>query len=172
MAVVYKKKYSLLIILIVIITLSVGCSVKIHDDYAFTEPSTSFSAGSIHGKLRGANRDIDKNHSSTGSPYELLLWFSINKPKRDISCDVRLTKIMLKNVEHNIEIPINPMANTTFRLRSNGNYTARIAIKNLELKYAMHELSFAYSFSEGCLQKELETKVKLEFRKNYKKRKG
>lgn len=171
MTVCYKKKFSFLIILIVATSLCAGCRVTEHSDYAFTEPKTSFSVGSIHGKIRGTNKTIDKDHSSTGSPYELLVWFSANKSKIDMSCNVILNEMTLKNVEHNVVVPITPTIMATFELGSDGNYYADVFIKNLELEYAIHELSFVYSFTGDCFQNKLATKVKFEFRKNYKKRK-
>ena len=148
-----------------------GCSVKIHKYYSFTEPVLEFGAVSIHAKLRGTMKNVDDKHSSTESPYELLIWFSSNGSQEPTSCSVVLNGIVLRNVESDVEIPISANAIVNFRLKSDGSHGASVIIRSLELEYESHKLDFMYSFEGGCYENQPPTAVKFEFRKDYTERK-
>jgi hypothetical protein len=159
-----------LVLCVIALSACVGCSMKIHKDYAFTEPEFTFNTGVIHAKLRGTMENIDDNTSVNHSPYEMLLWFTSSNEMNPVGCLVSLESMTLKNVESGENVLIPETSEIAFRERSDGGYMASFNYKNLNLLYADHELEFKYSFSRDCGFDQASVSVNMLFQKQYSER--
>ena len=164
------KNSKALVLCVIVLSACVGCSMKIHKDYAFTEPKFSFNTGVIHAKLRGTMENIDDNASVNHSPYEMLLWFSSFNEMNRTDCLVSLESMTLKNVKSGEFVLIPETSKVAFRERSDGGYMASFNYKNLNLLYADHELNFKYSLSRDCGLDQASVSVNMFFQKQYSER--
>lgn len=162
------KSKNITLLLLVIFT-CLGCSMKTHKNYEFTEPEIHLNTGVIHAKLRGTMENIDNETSIYHAPYEMLLWFS-SSTEQDSSCLVNVNSIVLKNSETGETLLVSENSETTFRERSDGVYTASFNHKNLNIQYNDHELAFSYSFSKYCGLDQKSTPVSMIFKKQYSER--
>ncbi len=162
------KSKNLTLLLLVIFT-CLGCSMKTHKNYEFTEPEIHLNTGVIHAKLRGTMENIDNKTSIYHTPYEMLLWFS-SSTEQGSSCLVNVNSIVLKNLENEETLLISENSETTFRERSDGVYTASFNYKNLNIKHNDHELAFSYSFSKDCGLDQTSTPANMIFKKQYSER--
>lgn len=165
-----NKGYQHILIYILVLLCS-GCKVTLHKDYAFTEPQLQAGMVTIHGKLRGTMKRIDKRLTTTGSPYELLLWFIINGEVAGSSCTVELNEITLKDVQNDGVIFVKAADSAVIKRKRDGSRIGNFLIKNLPLNYTEHQLGFSYHISGGCIAMEPLDRVNFTFATDYKERK-
>lgn len=162
--------FRVLILFVIAMFACSGCSMKIHKDYAFTEPEFFLNAGAIHAKLRGTMENIDDTTSVNHSPYEMLLWFTSSSEQSSGRCLVSLDSMTFKNSETGEFVTIPETSEVAFRERSDGTYMASFNYNNLNLLYDDHELEFKYFFSQGCGLDQTSVSVNMIFKKQYSER--
>jgi len=155
---------------IIVALFCTGCGLKIHKNYEFSEPEISLISGSIRAKLRGTMLRVDDVTSVSGAPYEMLLWFKLNSASHVGGCIISLTEMALKNTETGDLVSIPKSATAAFRQKADGSFIASISVKNLNLLYSDHEMSFVYSSNDDCGPIELSSPITMRFSKDYSER--
>jgi hypothetical protein len=146
-----------------------GCSATTVKDYAFTTPNILFDGGAIRAKLLGKDKKLSQKVDIRGEPYELLIVFSTNE---DTLCEVTLNNVKIRDVNNNTVIHIKQTTTSKFEKVAVAEYFGSyFNFNSLNLNYVDYELSFTYSFKEGCFTGSKPIKANLKFKTDYNERK-
>lgn len=159
--------YRIIFILFFMTNLS-GCNETIHKDYSYENIKIDTGWGVLNAKLRGRPIKIGKKLSATGSPYELLIWFSCDD-KNIISndCEIFLDKLSIFLPETGDEVFTFSGVNSSFFNKKDNQYTASFIFNNIDLKYVDYKLNLTYGISNKCQIDYRESQVSIFFHRDY-----
>lgn len=148
------------------VLLVLGCSVKLHKNFAFTESQIQIEKGIVYSKLRGrmSSSDIESVH---GAPYELLVWFVLEDSEIANNCSASLNSLLLENMETGYLVPLPKLVKEKFEKDYKGEVLAYFSFKNLNLQYANHQLKFTLIYDDSCSFKTDPIPVSIVFNKKY-----
>jgi hypothetical protein len=132
------KKFIYFIIPFVLI----GCKMKTHRDYAFSELQYKTSCElMIFSRLRGAMKVLDDGDTVSEAPYELLMWATSVEPEFQ---EIRFSVIELTGVNKRVHINLEaPDSGIPFKKAKDGN-KASMLVPGLDIEYVDYDFSFTY----------------------------
>lgn len=148
------------------ILLALGCSVKLHKNFAFTESQIQIEKGIVYSKLRGRMQSND-TESVHGAPYELLVSFVLDDSEMVNNCSVSLNSLSLENIETGDVVPLPKLIKEKFKKDYKGEVLSYFSFKNLNLQYANHQLKFTLIYGDNCGFEADSIPVSIVFNKEY-----
>jgi hypothetical protein len=146
--------------LIAVCLILAGCKYHVIKHYSFDDFSHSYSWGIVKGRLLGTDRDLndaDANHISTdaiGSPYELILKFSVNQQKtiNITACEVLVRSLkIVKTASQDVAFSV---ANRTerFTLLSDKGYDDAFVSVPVPLEYNDYYIDMDFTLPANCFK--------------------
>ncbi len=127
-----------------------GCRVSHYTGHEFAIPEVSSQFMTVSAVLRGTEREIDKNNTESGAPYELWLWMKPNMDMIDEGCIVSVSTVQFTNIETGEKVLVAKRNNAPLRRRTSGTTSALFYFKGLNLPHTNQTLEATVSFQDSC----------------------
>jgi len=144
-----------------------GCCIESHRSYAFSEASAKVGEGKVVARLRGTMKRTSGKSSEMGSPYELILLYTLDHSKSLEGCSIVISELNVVSLSDGKTVLSNSVLTQELTPDKEGKYTADFLGGQSALNFENHQLKFAHHLTGDCQHRKEGDDVELVLETNY-----